>query len=114
MIELPKSKVVVGASLMTGEDEAKLYAQGNNRKGKDETMVTDRLMMIIKTINGDADRWTIKRFVNVMPISDSKHLRKIYSQLTPAVDLTQTFACSNCGHIEDMEVPFNTDFFWPG
>tara|TARA_B100000131_G_scaffold323177_1_gene380310 strand:+ start:6495 stop:7364 length:870 start_codon:yes stop_codon:yes gene_type:complete len=114
LIELPKSKVVVGVSLMTGHEESKLFAQNSNKKGKGESVVTDQLMMIIKAVNGDDDRWTIKRFVGVMPISDSKHLRKLYSQLTPAVDLTQTFACSNCGHIEDMEVPFNTDFFWPG
>ena len=112
MIELPKSKIRVGVSLMTGQDETNLFLR-SNKKGKDETSITDRLAMIIKMVNGDDDRWMIKKFVSVLPISDSKHLRKIYSQLAPTVDLTQTFACSSCGHIEDMEVPFNTDFFWP-
>ncbi len=112
LVLLPKCGVRVGVALMTGQDETDLYLK-TNKKGKNDSTVTDQLNVIIRSVNGDPDRFTIKRFVNTLPISDSKYLRKIYSDLVPTVDLTQTFACSSCGHLEDMEVPFNTDFFWP-
>ena len=73
-------------------------------------MVTDQLSNIIVSLNDEFDSWNIRRFVETMPISDSKFLRKIYKQLVPALDLTQAFSCMSCGHIEDMEVPFNTEF----
>ena len=113
-VNLPKSKVRVGLKLLTGKDELRLMDVKKKKKSKDvDSVITDQLSNIIVSANGDHDAWNIRRFVDTMPISDSKYLRNIYKDLTPSLDLTQAFSRMNCGHVEDMEVPFNTEFFWP-
>ena len=48
-----------------------------------------------------------------LPAMDSRFLRKMYTALVPNIDMTQTFACDECGHEEEMEVPLSAEFFWP-
>ena len=111
---LPKTKVRVGLKVLTGKDEINLMNVRKKKKKDDaETPVTDQLSSIIVSLNGETDPWNIRRFVQSMPIADSKFVRTVYKQLVPNIDLTQAFACYNCGHMSDMEVPFNTEFFWP-
>jgi hypothetical protein len=55
----------------------------------------------------------IASFIDAMPAFDSKFLRKIFSKLTPNVEMTQEFVCDNCMYEQDLEVPFSADFFWP-
>tara|TARA_R110002074_G_scaffold246284_1_gene418253 strand:+ start:1363 stop:2235 length:873 start_codon:yes stop_codon:yes gene_type:complete len=112
-ITLPKTKVVAGLKLMTGVDENKLADISKKRKDGQESAVTDQLSRIIVSLNDVNDAFEIYRFVESMPIVDSKHLRKVYGELVPNIDLTQGFGCMDCGHFGDMEVPFNTEFFWP-
>ena len=113
-VTLPKTKVRVGMKVLTGKDELYLMNVKKKRKADDtETTVTDQLSNIIASLNGETDPWNVRRFVESMPISDSKFLRTLYRELSPNVDLTQSFGCFSCGHVSDMEVPFNTEFFWP-
>ncbi len=65
------------------------------------------------SISGVTDRMKINAAIQNLPAKDSKHLRTTYQKFMPNVDLTQTFECSECGHVADMEVPFTADFFWP-
>jgi hypothetical protein len=111
---LPKSGVSVGFRLLTGKDENDLASQAKQRKSKGQhSVITDQLIKIITSINGDQDKFKIRQFVLSMPIADSKHIRKLHREMTPNVDLTQMYGCGHCGHTLDMEVPFNTEFFWP-
>jgi len=110
-VELPKSKVVVGVQLMTGQDEQQLAKIRKERV--EEADVTDLLFTIISSVNGVEDRYTIKNFVDSMPAMDSKHLRKLYSQLVPNIDFKRVFVCQKCYSVADLEVPFTTAFFWP-
>ena len=113
-ITLPRTQVRVGMRVLTGKDEVYLMNVKKKKKSNDtSTAVTDQLSNIIVSLNGDHDSWNIRRFVEVLPISDSQYVRNTYKQITPNLDLTQAFGCMGCGHIEDMEVPFNTEFFWP-
>ena len=111
---LPKSGANVGFMLLNGKDENDLASQAKQRKSKGQhSVITDQLAKIVVSINGDQDEFKIKQFVLSMPISDSKYLRKLHREMTPNVDLTQMYGCGHCGHTLDMEVPFNTEFFWP-
>tara|TARA_A100001515_G_scaffold11659_1_gene9077 strand:+ start:3462 stop:4322 length:861 start_codon:yes stop_codon:yes gene_type:complete len=111
---LPKTGVEVGFKLLTGKDENDLSNQSKQKKAKGQhNTVTDQLYKIITSVNGSEDRYTVHEFIMSMPISDSKLLRKLHRKMTPNVDLTQLYGCSKCGHTTDMEVPFNTEFFWP-
>ena len=113
-VTLPKTKARVGLRMLTGRDEIFLMRARKKKKANDtETTVTDQLGNIIISLNKDTDSWSIRRFIDTMPISDSKYVRNLYQQLVPSLDLTQSFGCFNCGYLDDMEVPFNTEFFWP-
>ena len=113
-ITLPKTAVRVGLKLLTGADETRLSELSKKKKSTgEESGVTDHLSTIIVSLNDKTDAFDIRRFIESMPISDSKYLRKLYRTLVPSVDLKQSYGCINCGHFGDVEVPFNTDFFWP-
>jgi len=113
-LTLPKAGVSVGIKLMTGTDETKLSELSKRRKAAgQESAVTDQLSAIIVSLNDKTDRFDIRRFIESMPISDSKYVRNIHRKLTPSIDLKQPYGCMNCGHFGNLEVPFNTDFFWP-
>ena len=113
-VTLPKTNVVAGLKLLTGKDENYLAEANNKKKNQDnEGVVTTQLNRVVVSLNGTTDAFEIYSFITSMPIMDSKFLRNVYSKLIPNVDLTQSFACMQCGHFGDMEVPFNTEFFWP-
>ena len=113
-VTLPKSGVRVGIRLMTGADETKLSETAKRRKAAgQESAVTDQLSAIIVSLNDKTDRFDIRRFIESMPISDSKYIRNMHRELTPSIDLKQPYGCMNCGHFGNLEVPFTTDFFWP-
>jgi hypothetical protein len=115
LINLPKSQHQVEIRLMTGVDEENLenFQTRKNRKGQEESPLTDTLKTIIIGVDGSHDRNTIMQFVDCMPAMDSRHLRKIYAELIPNIDMTQDFSCHKCGHQQALEVPVTTDFFWP-
>lgn len=112
---LPNTPVVIEVRLMTGRDENAL-AESQEKKKKHKmqpTLVTDQLKMVIVSINGIQDHQQIGQFVENMPALTTRALRKAYKEITPNLDLTQHYVCEKCGHEEDMEVPFSTEFFWP-
>ena len=108
---LPKTKAVVETRLLTGRDEKKLLQ--NSKKNNNEFTLTDQFKTFIVAINGVTDTNLIAQYIDVLPAYDSKYLRSNYTKMVPNVDLTQFFECSDCGHAQDMEVPFTVEFFWP-
>ena len=112
---LPRTKVEVTFRLLSGRDEKALISQVENaRKRKlEENSVTRQLKQIIIAVNGDSDQKNINYVVDNVPTSDARHLRLMYKIAAPDVDMTQNFECSECGYVQDMEVPLTADFFWP-
>jgi hypothetical protein len=115
MITLPMSKVSVECRLLTGADETKMFKENQRRSKKkmDSSMLTDQLKETILSVNGDTDLISRTSFIRQMPAKDSRYLRNTLGDLTPNVDMSQVYECTNCGHTADMEVPLTTDFFWP-
>ena len=114
-IVLPVTGWDVVVTPMTGREEKALARsiEGRKKKKMPEDMLTTQLQLFIDSINGTDDRATINKAVFMMPAKDSRHLRNIYQELMPNVDLTQHFTCEECDYSGQMEVPFTTDFFWP-
>ena len=108
---LPKTRATVEAKLLNGHDEASLFGRGQNKKK--ELSLTDQFKAYVVSVNNVTDKNLINQFIDVMPAYDSKFLRETYSKVIPNIDLTQHFECSNCGHSQEMEVPFTVEFFWP-
>ena len=111
LVTLPKTKVDVEFRLLRGRDEKRLVQL--NKKNKGLVPLTEQFKSFITAVNGVSDRNLIDQFVDVMPAYDSKFLRTVYADAVPAVNLEQYFECSECGHSQDMEVPFTVEFFWP-
>jgi len=109
LLTLPRSKVVVEAKLLNGHDEGHLITKNK----KSDASLTDQFKAFIVSVNDVTDPQMVHQFIDVMPAFDSKYLRETYSKVVPNIDLTQYFECSNCGHSQDMEVPFTVEFFWP-
>jgi len=116
IISLWKGKAEVEIKLMTGKEELVLFEKmQKNQKavGQADASLTDQLKLMIRSVNGSTDTQVINQFVNSLPIVESRKLRNVYKQLTPSVELINTFNCQFCDYETDMEVPFSQDFFWP-
>jgi len=115
VVRLPKLGVDVECRFLNGHDE-KMLAKAAEMKKKNrlqETQLTDLFRSFIVSVNGNTDKNIINQLIFNMPALDSRHLRTVYSESTPNIDLTQEFNCNNCGYEGSMEVPFTTDFLWP-
>ena len=115
LLETPRTKVQLEIRLLSGKTEKYLTDLSESKRKNNilETPLTDTLKMIIVSVSGNADRNHIETYVNNMPAYDSRHVRKIYSQITPNIDLTKNFICPNCDIETQLEVPLTSDFFWP-
>jgi hypothetical protein len=112
---LPRTGVKVEVKIMTGKDEKELLKKVEKRKREklSESMLTQQMSIYIVAVNGDTNKRTISKFIQVMPAFDSRYMRTIYKTITPDIDSTQDFTCEFCDHVADLEVPFTTEFFWP-
>ena len=106
-VKLPSSGVTVGLSLLDGEAERFL---ANNDK---EKAITSMLNTFVTKVNDNTDPKYIDDFVEDMPVRDSRHLRTLYPKLIPKASLVENFACPECLHEKEMEVPLTAEFFWP-
>tara|TARA_B100000287_G_scaffold111568_2_gene103976 strand:+ start:1350 stop:2201 length:852 start_codon:yes stop_codon:yes gene_type:complete len=110
-VKLPTSGVTVGFKLLTGQDEKAL--SGEEKEIQDKA-VTSMLGAIIAKVNDETDPGYISSFIETMPVKDSKFIRETYPKLAPRVKLLGEFVCPECYSEEEMEVPLNAGFFWPG
>ena len=115
MLTLPHSKVNLEIRLLTSKDEKTMVKKiRESQKRKDQsTTITDQYKMMIVSAQGVSDRSQISQFVDLMPVSDSKVLREHYKQICPNIEMKEQFECVSCSHEQELEVPFNADFFWP-
>ena len=114
-VTLPVTEIDVNFSLLTSRQEKALSSgieSDKKRKGGERT-ITRQLATIVRSVNEDVSREAIGYFIDNAPAMDARHLRLSYQAVSPDVDLTQYFECSECGHEQEMEVPLTADFFWP-
>ena len=115
VIKMPFSKFDVEVKLLTGKDE-KYITQLNKNKAKgglDETSMTDQYKRMIVAVQDLDSKEVIDHYVDNMPLRDARHLRLSYRMVSPDIKIAQDFQCNNCGHEQELEVPFGADFLWP-
>lgn len=112
---LPLLQLEVECRLLTGTDEQSMIkSQRQKKKLKlGETVLTDQLRHIVVSIAGDATPNVVSSFIAACPARDSRFIRETYAKVAPNLTLHQNFACENCGHEEEVEVPLTAEFFWP-
>ena len=112
---IPGSPVHLVFRLLNGHDERGMVDLSEKRKKRKQSdrLVTDQLNFMIVSVLDHDDRETISRYVDSLPLRDSRFLRKAYDAVSPSITLRKEFVCNHCGYEDDITFPFTTDFFWP-
>tara|TARA_R110002074_G_scaffold93166_1_gene203582 strand:- start:1699 stop:2535 length:837 start_codon:yes stop_codon:yes gene_type:complete len=109
---LPLSKIVAEIRPLLGVDERQIV-KGNKGKTSMDSLVTNQMKQFTMSFNGHNDKKVINHVVDNMTAMDSKHLRNVFKAISPDLQIRDLFGCDECGHEEEMTVPFGADFFWP-
>jgi hypothetical protein len=111
---LKKSGVNITFKYLTRKQEEEIQKIGESWNGVGVApIVTKRLEMMIRSLNGNRDPMQIHSFIeNKMPIADSHDFKKYTAENKPGVDLTQKVATPSGEEIQ-VEVGFGVEFFRP-
>ena len=110
---LPKSKNKVKLRLLTLGDTREIEKiQEQYPKGMVAPIVTRRLEKHIISIDGETNKETISKFVNQMPIMDSKAIRNFIRECAPQLNLNKTVIAPS-GEKVTFDVTFGAEFFRP-
>ena len=110
---LPKSQSTIKLKPLTyGEimdinSMATMYPQGRT-----VPRVTWRMEREIVEVNGSSDKAGIAKFIESMPIMDSKFIRKFMNENEPRLDMNKTIMAPS-GEKLTVNVGFGVDFFRP-
>jgi len=110
---LPKSNKKVEIKLLTLSDSRELdKIEEQYPSGMVAPIVTKRLEKHIVSIENDSSRETISKFINQMPIADSKALRRFATECEPKLDVKKTVTAPS-GEKVTVELTFGVEFFRP-
>ena len=115
MITLPVSKAVFEVKIMDGKLEKDFTKRIETRRKKKqgEALLTDQFKVYTVSINGVTDLRQVYKFIDQLPVRDSRFLRNTYTKIVPTMDLKYDFFCTNCTHEQEVSVPITAQFFWP-
>ena len=110
---LPKSNVNLKCKVLSVKETNEIDSiQNSYPDSMVAPVMTKRLESQIVELNGERDKGKIAQFVNQMPISDSKYLRKFLRECEPKLDLLRTITAPS-GEKVAVEVTFGAEFFRP-
>ena len=113
MTTLPKSQTTVKLKPMTYGEILEIQRMAETYpEGRTAPKVTWRLNKQIVEVNGITDRGEIVKFIDQMPIADSKYIRKFLDDNEPKLDLKKTVVAPS-GEKLTVNVGFGVDFFRP-
>jgi hypothetical protein len=114
--ELPHTGNTITFKLLTHKDDKNIDAELEGLKKinkNDNPELTTRLKHMILSVNGEYDSKTIRSFVdNAFLARDSRAFRDYYNEINPGIDTKIRHEFVE-GVEEDVNVQFNSNFFWP-
>jgi hypothetical protein len=113
IISLPKSQSTIKIKPLTyGEimDISKLSS--SYPQGRIVPKVTWRMQKEIIEVDGSTDKAVIAKFIELMPIADSKYIRNFMNENEPRLDMNRTLMTPS-GERLTVNVGFGVDFFRP-
>jgi len=111
--KLPKSEATVKLRVLTYSELIELDKQAEQYpQNITPPKITWRLNKQIVELNGSQDREQISKFIESMPIMDSKYIRNFLKENQPSLDLTQTVQAPS-GELVSFEITFGVEFFRP-
>ena len=113
IFKLPKSDREVKCKLLTLGDQRELDKLKDSYPANFTIpIITKRLEKQIIELDGDIDRQNIVKFVQQMPIADSKFIRNYLAECEPKLDLDRTITAPS-GEKVTISVAFGAEFFRP-
>jgi hypothetical protein len=114
-IVLPKTQWKVELQPLFGYHEKKMVESSEKRRKAKmpESMIVEQFRHAIVSVSGHAEIRTIMQAIENMPASDTRYLRKIYSQVLPNVNMKYNMECDRCFAESEVDVPITAEFFWP-
>jgi hypothetical protein len=110
---LPKSGVNVKLKLLTYGEQTELQKiLDSYPQGRVPPKVTLLLQRQILEIDGNSDKGEIAKFVEQLPISDSKYIRNFLFDNEPRLDLRRVVIAPS-GERLTVNVSFGVEFFRP-
>lgn len=110
---LPKSQTTVKLKPMTYGEILEIQRLADSYpQGRTVPRVTWRLNKQIVEVNGVTDKAEIAKFIEQMPIADSKYIRQFMDDNEPRLDLSRTIMAPS-GEKLTVNVGFGVDFFRP-
>jgi hypothetical protein len=111
--KLPKSEAVVKLKPMSYGDINEIQKMIDSYpQGRTAPRVTWRLNKEIVEVNGTTDKAEIVKFVDSMPIGDSKYIRQFMNENEPRLDMTREVIAPS-GEKLTVNVGFGVEFFRP-
>lgn len=108
---LPKTGTMVDIRPLTYKEQIDLNKQAESYPaGRVAPKVTWKLMKQIVSVNGDTELGTISKFVESLPIMDSKYIRNFLDANEPRVDLQRSVIAPS-GEKVDVNITFGVEFF---
>ncbi len=113
IVTLPKSEATVKLKPMTyGEINEIQKMIESYPAGRTAPRVTWRLTKEIVEVNGNTDKGEIVKFIESLPIGDSKFIRTFMNQNEPRLDMTREVMTPS-GEKLTVNVGFGVEFFRP-
>ena len=117
MFTLPISKKVVIFKFLSQKDEKERKIKNDFYKSMSEIKIdkgiTSFLDNSIISIDGITDKNKIAQFAKFMPAHHSRVLRKYIKEQEPGIKMKHKYKCKNCGYHNEVNIPINSNFFWP-
>ena len=114
--KLPNTDNIITFKLLTQKDDRDIDAELEGLKKLNKNVnseLTTRLKYMILSINGNYERATVRQFVDTAFLArDSRAFREYYAQISPGVETKVKFQ-TEVGDEEDINIQFNSNFFWP-
>ncbi len=113
IITLPKSQSTIRIKPLTYGEIMEISKMGETYpQGRVVPKITWRLQKEILEIDGSTDKAIISKFVESMPIADSKFIRNFMDENEPRLDMKKTVIAPS-GEKLTVNVGFGADFFRP-
>lgn len=87
------------------------YIKNSNKPG---LQILIRTAILVQQIDGEKQYNKILNILQNLPAKDTMALRKYIQELSPDIDLTYHYDCPNCNREQNIIIPLDVSFFWPG
>ena len=110
-IQLPKSQVNIKVKPLTFKEVQEIDKMADTYpKGRVAPKVTWRLMKQIVSVDGETSEQTKTKFIEGLPIMDSKYIRNFLNENEPSIDLRKVLVAPS-GEKVDVNINFGAEFF---